>query len=76
MATNFYMHYFEDDLDIGYSAEEDIDLTHLFAKFVRMTELIGYSPISWEKVIANVSDINVKQDGYSIFDWARDTVFD
>jgi hypothetical protein len=76
MATNFYMHYFEDDLDIGYSAEEDIDLTHLFAKCVRMTELIRYAPISWENVIANLSDFDVERYGYSVFDWARDTIFD
>ena len=76
MATNFYMHYFEDDLDINYNAEEGIDLTHLFAKFVHMTELMGYSPISWENVIDNLSDFDLERYGYSIFDWARDTIFD
>ena len=76
MAVNFYMHYSEDNLDINYSVNEDVDLKHLFAKFIRMTELMGYCPTSWENVIASLCDFDVERYGYSIFDWARDAASD
>ena len=57
--------------------EDDITLETLFAYFVKMTDMVGYSEKSWCNLLKSLTD---EEKGYvfsnMLFEWAEDTIFD
>ena len=53
--------------------DEGITLNQLFAYFVKMTDIIGYSEVSWHNVIKIFID---DCDDYDFFEWAENVIFD
>ena len=53
--------------------DEGITLNQLFAYFVKMTDIMGYSEVSWHNVIKIFID---DCDDYDFFEWAENVIFD
>ena len=58
--------------------DPDVTLSELFSAFVRMTEIMGYQPGSWENIIDKAYGACVihatSHDDYNIYDFAMDNM--
>ena len=72
----FKLQYQNEYLDAMVTVTEDETLMALFSKFVELTRIAGFEPRSWDKVINDVVDCNVRGDGYNIYRWADDTMLE
>ena len=55
--------------------EDDIALETLFAYFVKMTNLTGYSQKSWANILKSLTDTENDCLDY-MFEWAEEVIFD
>lgn len=74
----FNMHYVNDDnLNVDYTiTNDDTTLSEMFARFVRMTHIMGYQAGSWDTLINELHDNVAFNKNYDIYEWCGDIIFD